>query len=420
MTTTRSLLAARVLPAADDAVMTDAAVTVRGGLITWVGPQSELTDSGEITDLGDVTILPGLFDCHVHLSFEGNPNAAQEPDEARRAVTMASNALKLLDVGVTTARDLGSAGTVAPTVRDAIAEGLIAGPRLQVANAPLTVTGGHAWALGGEADGVTGVVQRVRQLRKNGADVLKIMSTGGFLTPGSRPWEPRFSQPELDAACDEAHRLGMRVTTHAQSVEGTRRAVLAGVDTVEHCAWVTENGIRFDPDVAALIAERGVFVCPTMNSACLADSYFCPWGARESVVGNLGRMRDAGIVLVSGTDCGIPLVPPGAYHDGLAVMAESGMTPREVIRASTTDAARSCGLDEITGALRPGLAADIIAVPGDPTTDASALATPTFVLAAGREHHPAPRVQFDPDEYREAATALLASLHHGSGRPALD
>jgi imidazolonepropionase-like amidohydrolase len=278
------------------------------------------------------------------------------------------------------------------------------------------VTGGHAWALGGEADGPTDVVRTVRRLRKEGADLLKIMTTGGFMTPGSRPWESRFSEEELAAACDEAHRIGMKVTTHALSVEGIARAVRAGVDSIEHCGWVTHEGIRFDPEVAALIAERGVFVCPTMNSACVADPYFCPWGPREDVVTNLRRMREAGITLITGTDCGIPLVPADGYHDGLLVMAESGMSPREVVQASTSDAARACGLDGETGRLEEGLAADIIGVPGDPTEDLDVLRDPQFVMAGGRVHPTTPPREIRTEEYRREAHQLVQQLHEGSGR----
>jgi len=412
------LRARRVLPSSDAEIIHDAAILVCDSTIEYVGPRDGLDGaSTREVDLGDATLMPGLFDCHVHLSFDGDINGDGAPaDDARLAVVMARNAQLLLNAGVTTARDLGSASTVAPTVRDAISERLIPGPRLQVANAPLTVTGGHAWRLGGEADGVDAIQRKVRQLRKTGADILKIMTTGGFMTAGSRPWERRFSEPELAAACDEAHRLGMRVTTHAQSVEGVRAAVQAGVDSIEHCAWVTRDGIRFDSDVAALIASGGVPVCPTMNAACVADAYFCPWGPRQQVIENLRRMRESGITLIAGTDCGIPLVPADAYFDGLAVMAESGMSTREVIRSATTDAAAACGLGEETGALTVGRAADIIGVRGDPTVDIAAMREPVLVMARGMLRHITPPRQLRTPDYHAQAQRLQQRLHRDSGR----
>ncbi|MGH3384432.1 MAG: amidohydrolase family protein [Nocardioidaceae bacterium] len=414
------LKADRLLVDARADLLLDAAICVEDGTIVQVGTAAEvrpLERDAEVRELGDVTVMPGMFDCHVHLSFDGEKADIHEVStDARVAVVMASNALRLLDAGVTSARDLGSPGTVAVEVRDAIAGGLLAGPRLQVANAPITVTGGHAWALGGEADGVVDVVRQVRRHSRDGADLIKIMTTGGFMTAGSRPWEARFSQDELSAAVEEAHRLGMRVTTHALGVEGIARAVTAGVDSIEHCAWVARDGLAFDAEVAARIAAEGIRVCTTMNTACLPDPYFCPWGSRADLLDNLGRMLDAGIQFIAGTDSGIPLVPFERYADGLRVLAEAGMSPRAVVEAATTAAATACGVSHLTGRLEAGLAADVIAVTGDPTTDVDALAHPVYVMANGVSHPPRRSASATPEENRVRAEELLDLLTVGSGR----
>lgn len=389
------LTAARVLASSQAEIITDGAVAVAGARITYVG-QREHAPDGPVRDLGDVTLLPGLVDCHVHLCAD--PSAEQfgssyasMTDLAPVRTLMISNALRLLDAGVTTARDLGSPGSLGTQVRDLLADSPVAAPRILAANAPVTVPGGHTWAMGGEAQGIEGVVARVRQRAAAGADVIKVMVTGGFMTPGTNPARAQFSLAELTALVEEAHTLGLPVTAHALGVEGIERAVRAGADGIEHCAWVTENGSRFDPGIAQAIAAAGVVVCPTMNAACTAESYCCPWDKREQVIGNLRRLRAAGVVLIAGTDCGIPLVPFEGFADCLAVFAEIGMTPREVIGSATTAAARACGLGDVTGRLEPGLAADMIAVPGDPTQETGVLRVPAFVMARGLEHRVRPR-----------------------------
>jgi imidazolonepropionase-like amidohydrolase len=407
----------------DSDMIADGAVLAEGARIVAVGRWAELSDRLDqdvrVVELGDSTLLPGLVDCHVHLAMDAGPASTVSEltaTDAELVCRMADSARRLLDAGVTTARDLGCRGAVAATVRDALRDGLLPGPRLLVANAPITVTGGHAWAMGGEADGVLEVLRQVRIRAKQGSDVVKIMATGGFMTAGSRPWHARYTVEELRAAVEEAHRLGMRVTTHALGVEGIRRSVQAGVDMIEHCGWVTEHGSRFDPQIAAQIAAAGIAVCPTMNTACLPDPYFCPWDERDVMLANLRGMRAAGVELVAGTDAGIGMVPFERYADGLDVLADAGMSPREVIAAATHRAAAACGLSEVTGRLAAGLSADVLAVPGDPTEDLSVLHRPVCVLARGRLHWCSAPATIDPAEQRAAAQRIHHELTLGSGR----
>lgn len=178
---------------------------------------------------------------------------------------MKNNALRLLDAGVTTARDLGSKGLTVVQLRESIRKGEVPGPRLQCAHAPLTVAGGHCQAMGGVCGGVEGVRNEVRKRAAEGVDVIKVMSTGGFMTPGSHPSQARFTQEELDAIKDEANKFNLPVTAHALGLEGIDRVANAKFDTIEHCAWVNAEGRAvFDPAVAQKIVANNIAVCPTV------------------------------------------------------------------------------------------------------------------------------------------------------------
>lgn len=187
------------------------------------------------------------------------------PDE-ELLVRMEKNASKLLDAGVTTARDLGSRGMTAIMLREKIKANEINGPRLLCANAPLTVRGGHAYAMGGVCEGVEGVRAEVRKRAAEGVDLVKVMSTGGFMTAGSHPSKARFAPEEMAAIADEARKFGLPVTTHATGTEGIDRAADARFSCIEHCAWISADGrAKFDPRVARKLVENGIYVCPTVS-----------------------------------------------------------------------------------------------------------------------------------------------------------
>ncbi|MEU7765449.1 amidohydrolase family protein [Nocardia sp. NPDC049190] len=421
MTTRTKLVAARLLTDAEAPLIHDAAVCVEGGTITYAGPRGSAPTSPDtdetIIDLGDTTMMPGLIDCHIHLcqdpaSGEITLEMSTDDDALRRR--MVTNARRLLDVGVTTARDLGSPGALGTDVRDLLTTLPHATPRLLAANAPITVTGGHAASMGGVADGVDEIRAEVRRHAEQGVDLIKVMTTGGFMTPGSHPSQARYTVDELSALVTEAHAHGLPVTTHALGIEGIERAVLAGVDCIEHCGWVTTDGTQFDPRIAGMIVERGIAVSPTMNSACTAEHYMCPWDERDAVVGNLRKLVGLGATLVAGTDAGIPLVYFEQYADCLDTFLEAGMTPRRAIASATHIAAEVCGLDDVTGRLRPGLSADLIAVDGDPTQNIASLHHPRFVMAAGRRHE-IHATELDSG-YSATRERIRRELERGAGR----
>jgi imidazolonepropionase-like amidohydrolase len=374
-----------------DQTVTDGAVVIDDRALDWVGPAEAIPAEYAAlprTDYPGSTIMPGLIDSHVHLGFDGGPNPAarmrSETDE-QQLVLMLHSARDLLGVGVTTARDLGARAYLDVVVRDAIAAGLARGPRMVVAARPITVTGGHCWFMGGEADSDDELRRMVRTHHKRGADLIKVMSTGGFMTTGSAPWYAQFTRAQLAVIVEEAGRVDKPVAAHAHGIEGIHRAVEAGVTTLEHCSFVTEtNERRFDEPLAARIAERGIFVCPTINVNA-------PYVAELTgiVVGeHLKAMHEMGVRLIAGTDAGIDNTPHHQYVGGLEYLVTLDFRPADVLAMATTEAAAALGVDAITGRLAAGFDADLIVVDGDPSTDIAALGRLRRVVARGRDYLP--------------------------------
>jgi imidazolonepropionase-like amidohydrolase len=374
-----------------DQTVTDGAVVIDDRALDWVGPAEAIPAEYAAlprTDYPGSTIMPGLIDSHGHLGFDGGPNPAarmrSETDE-QQLVLMLHSARDLLGVGVTTARDLGARAYLDVVVRDAIAAGLARGPRMVVAARPITVTGGHCWFMGGEADSDDELRRMVRTHHKRGADLIKVMSTGGFMTTGSAPWYAQFTRAQLAVIVEEAGRVDKPVAAHAHGIEGIHRAVEAGVTTLEHCSFVTEtNERRFDEPLAARIAERGIFVCPTINVNA-------PYVAELTgiVVGeHLKAMHEMGVRLIAGTDAGIDNTPHHQYVGGLEYLVTLDFRPADVLAMATTEAAAALGVDAITGRLAAGFEADVIVVDGDPSTDVAALGKLQRVIARGRDYLP--------------------------------
>ena len=243
----RLYTAAALLVSASAEVVRDGGVLIDGTRIVAAGPAGPLRASAgtEVIDLGDVTILPGLIDTHVHLGFDGGtgPVARMRAEtDTEQLILMLHSARELVRAGVTTARDLGARSFLDVAVRDAIARGTAEGPRLVTAARPLTPIGGHCWFMGGECGSADELRHMVRVHHRRGADFIKVMSTGGFMTEGSAPWFTQFTAAELRAAVDEAHRLGHRVAAHAHGRDGIAQAVAAGVDTIEHCSFAGRTG----------------------------------------------------------------------------------------------------------------------------------------------------------------------------------
>lgn len=329
------------------------AVVVDGRRLTYVGPAAGLPDlpgGTARTDLPDATLLPGLIDVHVHLGYsgDGSDDPPERYDVRRDVAVHLRNARRQLSTGVTTVRNLGSREYVDVAVRDAIADGLAAGPRVLAAGPQITTTGGHAWRTGGEVDSVDDIRHLVRTHHKAGVDVIKVMATGGFNTPGSAPWNAQFSQGELEVLVAEAHRLGKNTAAHAHGHAGIARALAAGIDTLEHVSMFDPVQRRsvFDPVLADAIAAKGTFVDTT-----------CEWRVAAIIASGAAfsppvrQLFEHGVRLVTGTDAGIAQVPHHAFVGGLRALHSLGIPAEEILRAATSRAAEAIGLSAVTGQL---------------------------------------------------------------------
>ncbi len=340
--------------------------------------------------MGGFTIIPGLIDAHAHLCFDATRQWRRTYDTdgpARMLLRMAANAREMVSAGITTVRDLGAPTQLATELREAAAAGLVAGPSLLIAGAPITTTGGHCYFMGGEADGELEVRKRVREHARAGVDWIKVMATGGNMTRGTNVLAPQFTEAELAAAVEEAHRLGRRVAAHCHGTEGVRRAVAAGIDTLEHCSFQDEGGHHLDADLARAIAAAGSVVSPTVSVGWLR------WqddGRRQQRKAVIRGLLDAGCEFVMSTDCGIPGVPHGAIAHGLSALCEYGEIDRvAALRLATSDAADRLGLPD-RGSLDPEKRADFVVLDGDPLEDLNALTHIRAVFVGGRQLAGAP------------------------------
>ena len=358
----------------------EADVVVDGAIIGAVGSS---TLAPQTIDVSGATIVPGLIEAHTHLCFNAQRDWRQVYDAdspARMMVRMAGNAQSMLRAGITTVRDLGAPTALAVELRDALRAGLATGPDLLVAGAPITTTGGHCYFIGGEADGALEVRKRVREFVRSGVDWIKIMATGGNMTPGTNTLAAQFRLEELQAAVEEAHRLGRKVTAHCHGTEGIRVAVEARVDGIEHCSFNAPGAIEYVPDLIAAIAGTGIVVSPTVSVAS------GQWADTERL-GQRGRvlrgLLDQGARMLMSTDCGIPGVPHDALAGGMKVLRDiAGLSDVETLKLATSRSAELLGLGD-RGTSEAGKRADLLVVDGDPTRDLAALNDVRLVVVAG-------------------------------------
>jgi imidazolonepropionase-like amidohydrolase len=388
--------AGQVLTGPAGSRVADGAVLLRDGEILAVGPATEVrAQAGQETrELAYPagTIMPGLIDCHVHLAFDASAKpveALQESDEFSLLLGMTGRAQQLLDCGVTTTRDLGDRDGLAVHLRDAIAQGALAGPRILSATAPLTVRGGHCWFMGGEVDDEDEIRTMVRRNARNGADLIKVMATGGGMTKGGPAiWEPQFTAAELKVMVDEAAEAGLRVAVHAHGVEGIANAVAAGVHTIEHCSFATKDGFDLRPELAEQIVAKGIFVCIGASPGWRRIPQVFGEERAAKLFGQARWMAEHGFRLIAGTDAGVPHAVFDDFAGSLEFYAHIGLSNERVIETATTQAALALGIADRTGQLTPGRSADVIVVDGDPLADLAALHNVELVVAAGKTHVP--------------------------------
>jgi imidazolonepropionase-like amidohydrolase len=390
----KAVKAAAMLDVVAGRVVSNPVVLIEGDRITAVGPGLPIPRGSEVFDLGDATILPGLIDCHTHVTttykflLEGGP--------MQDAVTSAARAKLTLDAGFTTVRDLWAKDFTDVALRDAIERGDVEGPRMLVATLAIGSTGGHnedveglspTVTIGGEsgiADGVGGVRKLARYEIKHGADVLKIMATEGGGEGRNVPNETQFTLEEMAAIVEEGHRYGKKVAAHAHGTDGIKTAIRAGVDSVEHGTLLDDEGVR-------MLKEKGVFLVPTgaiwVEEEEQEGEDAPAWrrereeGFRKGSEAGFRKAVAAGVKIAMGSDSSV--LPHGQNAKEIVWMATHGMTPLEAIRAATVHAAELLGWSDRVGSIAPGRYADIIAVRGNPLQDITTLERVAWVMKGG-------------------------------------
>jgi imidazolonepropionase-like amidohydrolase len=415
-----AVLAALLLsPAAHTATLVHAGSLIDGRADRAAGPATVVVEEGRITaveaghrtpaegdfviDLRDSTVLPGLMDMHTHLSQELGPDSyiLRFTHDAPQVTLQATvYARRTLQAGFTTVRDLGDRHNVTTALRDAIARGDVAGPRIFTSGKSIATTGGHAdptngWARyiagdPGPADGViNGVAEArkaVRQRYKEGADLIKVTATGGVLSLAASGENPQFTADELEAIVTTARDYGFHVAAHAHGAEGMKRAIRAGVHSIEH-------GTFMDDEVISLMKQHGTWYVATIHAGRFVGEkaevpgYFPdvvqPKAAAigPQIQGTFARAHHAGVKIVFGTDCGVG--PHGDNAREFEFMVEGGMAPMDAIRSATSVAAEFLGVQDRLGTLEPGKLADLVAVTGDPLADISRMRAVHFVMKEG-------------------------------------
>lgn len=353
----------------------NATLLVRGTKILAVGPTNEVRIPQQAVriDGRGLSIIPGLIDCHVHLCLGGEPDVIGTLESEQPSYTLlksATHAQVTIDAGFTTVRDVGSRDHSIFTLTQAIESGLMPGPRIVGAGRAICMIGGHARFIGQEVEGTEQVRRAVAKEVAAGAGVIKVIASGGVLTPGTSPDEAQMTMEELTAAVDAAHQAGKKVAAHAHGAAGMKNAIHAGVQSIEHATLL-------DDESAVLMKRYGVYMVPTLSALATTAACRPGCGIPESALAKAKSMTKrhqssfkaahrSGIAIAMGTDAGTPFNYHGDNAQELERMVAFGMTPMEAIIASTATAARLIGIHDSVGTLTKGMEADLVILKGNP------------------------------------------------------
>jgi imidazolonepropionase-like amidohydrolase len=377
-----------------EAVLRDAWVQVEGDRIAAVSSNEPSVSGDDVTriDAPTATLLPGLIDCHVHFALSGGPNWLGEVEQsyALACWRAAEFARATLRAGFTSVRCLGGRDGMDTALRDAQRSGVVEGPRIVTANLAICMTGGHGAWIGREADGPDDVRKAVREQLRAGANCIKLIATGGVMTPGVDIGSQQLTLEEMQAGVEEAHKAGRNVASHAHGSDGVRAAVLAGVDSIEHGSYLTD-------DIIQLMKERGTRLSMTLSSAAgfgdAPEGAVADWAREkaarvaEAMADSFRRAYQAGVPLVLGTDAGTPYNFHGANARELLLMVENGASPLDALQAATLNGAELLQMADQVGSVEVGKMADLVLCEGDAIADVTRLARPEnigLVLQAGR------------------------------------
>lgn len=350
-------------------------VIIRNGRIQAIGLSKTLSvpRSAMRIDGRGLTVLPGLIDCHVHLSLGGEPDVVQAIEQETPTETLLKSsqlARQTIEAGVTTIRDVGSRDHSIFALKMAIDKGLTIGPTIVGAGLAVCMIGGHARFIGQEIQGVEQVREVVRAQIAAGAGVIKVIASGGVLTPGTSPDQAQMTVEELQAAVDEAKRAGLKVAAHAHGSSGMKNAVRAGVHSIEHATLM-------DEEAAILMAQHGVYMVPTLSALATTAACRRGCGIPDSALDKAKAMTKRhqtsfkqahrrGLLIAMGTDAGTPFNYHGENAQELERMVALGMSPMESILASTSQAARLIGIQDYVGTIERGKLADLVILDGNP------------------------------------------------------